>query len=554
LRIVNPGLRGTLDQQRVHCSPVLSGYDSQKGSTAIHSLLIGFVTSVFLCALLTRSVRNLAVSRGWTDPPDSSRHLHGGPVPRLGGVALFLTVAGAAGLGLVAQSRFGPPTGFSIRAASAVLGPAALIFLMGLYDDLRSLGPYLKFGVQILAACLLYLSGLGIHQLTLLLGGSRLSGILGLPLTIFWVLLITNAFNLIDGLDGLAAGAALFSTIVLLVASLLGGNHFVAFLAVVLAGAIAGFLRFNFHPATIFLGDSGSLFIGFMLSALALAGSQKASTMVAVAIPVVCFGLPILDVTIAVVRRFLSGKPLFHGDRDHIHHRLLKRGFSQRDAVLILYGVSALFGLLSLALLHGGGTTALVLAVLGIGVCVGIPQLRYQEFAEMRRVLGRTASQKRIIANDLRVRHAVESLRTCEDVSELCRILAGALQPIGFDGFSLKLPSTVRLAQALPVPLRQDPNGELHCFWTMLGSREATWELRLELVSNAGDRCGFFSVYKRLTGKPLLMDINLLSDGFHTALADAVHRAIIETDGGVKNREQVARTGRARVASASSLH
>ncbi len=440
-------------------------------------------------------------------------------------MALFVAVVSVTAAGLFVLRWVGMSGLFSIKTAGLILGPAGLIFLMGLYDDFRNLGPYVKFGIQILAACLLYVNGFGIHQFDLLVRDSELRGIIGLPLTIIWVLLITNAFNLIDGLDGLAAGAGLFSTIVLFMSSLFTGNHFVAFLAMALAGAIVGFLRFNFNPATIFLGDSGSLFIGFMLSALGLAGSQKASTMVAVAIPVVCFGLPILDVAIAVVRRFLSGRPLFKGDSEHIHHRLLKRGFSPRDAVLILYAVSAFFGLLSLALLHGGATFALVLIILGIGVCVGIPQLRYQEFKEMRRVLDRTASQKRIIENNLYVRRAAESLRTCKDTSELCRILVGALQPSGFDGFSLRMPSPAWFPAALPALVRQGPNGELSCSWAMLGPLEADWELKLELVDENGEQCGRFSVYKRLTGKPLMMDINLLSDGFQTALAGAVRRA-----------------------------
>src|SRR6202035_1793684 len=160
-----------------------------------------------------------------------------------------------------------------------------------------------------------------------------------------WVIGLTNAFNLIDGLDGLSAGSALFSTFVVFVVAISSGTSSMSLLTIALAGAILGFLRFNFNPATIFLGDCGSLFIGFMLSALALAGSQKAPTMVAVAIPVVSLGLPILDVAIAIVRRCLGGKPLFRGDSYHIHHKLLRRGLSQRVAVLILYAVTAGFGL-----------------------------------------------------------------------------------------------------------------------------------------------------------------------------------------------------------------
>ena len=420
--------------------------------------------------------------------------------------------------------------------ALGILSPATLIFLTGLYDDARSLRPYPKFVSQILAALLLYVQGFGIRQFDLF-GGHHPKAILGILLTVLWVVLITNAFNLIDGLDGLAAGSALFSTLVVFVLSLLMTNHSVSFVSIALAGAILGFLRFNFNPATIFLGDSGSLFIGFMLSALALAGSQKAPTMVAVAIPIVSFGLPIVDVVIAVVRRFLSGRPLFRADSDHIHHKLLKLGFSQRQVVLILYGISALLSVLSLAMLHGAGIIALVLVVLGVGMFVGIQQLRYHEFFEVGRVLERTMNQKRIIANNLNIRRAAESLSVCSDVFSLCNILTETLQPLGFDGFGLSFPAPVWLPEAPHIPFVADAKGGLCCHWTAAHHSEPQWELNLELASSSGQKCGFFSIYRRLSDKPLLLDVNLLSDGFQVALAGAVYRAVLRKHDGSHGRD-----------------
>lgn len=497
----------------------------------LYSLSIVCVASAVFSLFSTKFVRDLAVSRGWLDKPDKGRHIHRTPVPRLGGVAIFSTVIALVAVVLAMRARIGLSSGPSTRTILSILAPAALVFLMGLYDDLRGLRPMVKFGVEILAASWLYVRGFGVTHLGLLFGSSDVKAVLGLPFTIVWVLLITNAFNLIDGLDGLSAGSALFSALTLLVVSLFDGNLLVALLTVALAGAIIGFLRFNFHPATIFLGDSGSLFIGFLLSALALTGSQKAPTMVSVVVPVVCFGFPILDVTLAVARRYLSGKPLFEGDSEHIHHRLLKRGLSHRGVVFILYGVSGVLALLSLASLRGGEMTTIVLAVVALGVCIGIPQLRFHEIEELARVMARTMSQKQIIENDLRVRRGVESLRHCEDVSDICRVLVGTLQPIGFDGFSLSLPAHRHGPQSLPPLVKQNADGEFSGSWTGIesgkGNWELRWELRWELAGEQGGPCGTFSVYRKLTGDPLLMDVSLLSDGFHTALTSAVLRTSV---------------------------
>src|ERR1700691_5877878 len=365
--------------------------------------LLCFLVSVSLSLFLTRWVRNYARARGWVATHELDRHVHTTSVPRLGGVAIFGTFAVVAGLGALLSRWPGLPVALPARTVCSIFASAFIIFLLGLYDDVRSVGPYWKFGIQILAAILLYAGGVGVHRLDLISSGRTLGTAVALPLTVLWIVLITNAFNLIDGLDRFAAGSAFLSTTVLFVISLLEPNAMVTLLAIALAGAILGFLRFNFHPASIFLGDSGSMFIGFMLAALALAGSEKAPTMIAVAIPVISFGLPILDVALAVSRRFLSGKPLFRGDRDHIHHKLLQRGLSQRGAVLVLYGVTSCFALLSLVLLHDAAMIAVVLAVIGIGIVLGVQHLGYVEFSELQGVLRRTAVRKRAGATNVEV-------------------------------------------------------------------------------------------------------------------------------------------------------
>ena len=289
--------------------------------------------------------------------------------------------------------------------------------------------------------------------------------------------------------------------------SLITPYPIVTFLTIALAGAIVGFLRYNFHPASIFLGDSGSLFIGFMLSALALAGAQKAPTMVAVAIPVVSFGLPILDVALAIVRRFLRGKPLFRGDGDHIHHKLLKRGFGQREAALILYAVTAAFGLLSLALFHGGQTVALILAIVGIGVWLGVQHLCYVEFFELQSMFQRTMQRKRILSNNVNVRCATDSLGACSDLRTLCCILERTMQPLGFDGFQFRNSSTTSLPQSELGFLRVDSDGVYRYCWSGIAPAEPAWELRLQLTTSAGYRWGYFSLFRTQVEEMLLVDI-----------------------------------------------
>jgi UDP-GlcNAc:undecaprenyl-phosphate/decaprenyl-phosphate GlcNAc-1-phosphate transferase len=286
-----------------------------------------FLLALLSAFILTRSVRDFATAHGWVAVPTQERHLHSSPLPRLGGVAIFLSFSisvFAATIWALSHSRLHAT--FSLRTLLTIVVPATLVFLLGVYDDIRGAGPYLKFSVQGIAATMLFFGGLRIVNIPVLFGDRQLPWFVGLPCTVLWVLSITNAFNLIDGLDGLAAGSALFSTLVAFVVALLNGPSLVTVLTIALAGAILGFLRYNFNPATIFLGDSGSLFIGFVLSALALEGAQKAPTIVAVAIPVVSFGLPILETSLSIVRRLISGRPVFTADREHIHHKLLQHG------------------------------------------------------------------------------------------------------------------------------------------------------------------------------------------------------------------------------------
>lgn len=514
--------------------------------------LVVFVGCLALSLATTWCVRNFAVTHGLVDAPKLDRHVHRVPVPRLGGVAIFLSFVLVVCLSLLLSRWMKIGGALPADEILRLLAPALVVFLLGLYDDLHPLDAYWKFSVQVVAAVWLYASGFGIHNVHLVSGGQDVRSIFGLPLTVLWVLLITNAFNLIDGLDGLAAGSALFSTVVVFLISLVVPNHLVTFLAIVLAGSILGFLRFNFHPASIFLGDSGSLFIGFMLSALALVGSEKAPTIVAVAIPVVSLGLPILDVALAVVRRFVARKPIFAGDASHIHHQLIKRGFSQRNAVLTLYMVTAAFGFLSLVLFQERRVIALVLAVAGIGIFFGLQQLRYQEFAELISVLQRVNQRRQMLANHVAIRHATDSLKQCDEFLSICTVLQTHLEPIGFDGIRVQIMNKNGFQPACFEPLSYGPDGNLFFLWSRRKVADPSWQLRIQLVTNSSKKWGYLTLLRVSDREALALDINVLTDDFRKSLSDAFDRACARLEAAIQ-RDEKAHELRTRKLAAGSM-
>jgi UDP-GlcNAc:undecaprenyl-phosphate/decaprenyl-phosphate GlcNAc-1-phosphate transferase len=485
--------------------------------------LIIFALSLVASAVMARLVRDLANARGWATAPESKRHLHEKPVPRLGGIAILgsvvLVVTGAAiASKFLHLDYFSPASTFL-----GLLGPTLVIFALGLADDFRPLSPYVKFGVQILAACWLFATGCRVTTVHLLFGERQMGNVAALVLTVFWVLLITNAFNLLDGLDGLAGGSALFSSLVVFIVSLITGNTLAEVVTIALAGAIVGFLRYNFNPATIFLGDCGSLVIGFVLSAVSMASSEKSSTAVAVAIPVVSFGLPILDTCMAVFRRFLNGKSLFRPDDEHIHHKLLQRGLSHRQAVVVLYAVSAAFALISLPLLSPkSGMIAVVLSVVGLGVFFGLQHLGYREVDELRRVARRTWEQKTIISNNLAIHRATDELAGAKNAQNILHILKTAFEGNDYDGFEISFsPALPAFYGALPMtpPFQYEWRREKR-------NRSRGWEVRLDLFSPQGEVCGCFSVHRSYTRSALRSDIDCFTEEFANALSSALQRAL----------------------------
>lgn len=325
----------------------------------------------FLVALiLTPIVRDIFRSYNVVDRP-GHRKVHAYPIPRVGGIAIGI----AYGVALLTAPNSGPLA--SSPAAWRIIPGAALVFLTGLLDDFFSLKPIFKILGLVTGASVVFFSGLHISGLA-----EHPIGIwLDYPLTVFWLLLTSNALNLIDGLDGLCAGMGLLATLTLFSAALLHGNLPLVYATLPLAGALMGFLCYNVNPATVFLGDSGALLIGFLLGCYGMIWTQKTSTLLSMLVPLLALSIPLLDVSLSVIRRFLRNQPIFAADKRHIHHRLLDRGLSASQAVWVLYlfaALAAAFALLATS--FGGRYQGFFILLFCAAALMGIRQLRYSEF------------------------------------------------------------------------------------------------------------------------------------------------------------------------------
>src|SRR5712691_4022129 len=311
----------------------------------MYSLLFLAASSLLICLALTPLCRDIFTRAGLLDQPDQLRKTHARPVPRMGGVPIAIAYVGSFLLLLLSPFNAGSVLGQHLPLVWKLLPAAGLIFATGLIDDLYGLKSRQKLLGQVAAALSAYWGG--VQALTL--AGHPVDHWWCLPLTVLWLVGCSNAFNLIDGVDGLAAGLGLFATLTMAIAALLHGNLTLAIATAPLAGALLGFLRYNFNPASIFLGDSGSLLVGFLLGCYGVLWSQKSATLLGMTAPLMALSIPILDVCLSIGRRFLSQSPIFGADRGHIHHRLLDRGLSPRRVALLLYavgGVGALFAVL----------------------------------------------------------------------------------------------------------------------------------------------------------------------------------------------------------------
>lgn len=321
----------------------------------MHKYIIPFLAAFILTFIQMPFTIKIAKKKGFLDVPKDERRVHKKPIPVGGGIAMVISVS-------ILMVYFLPINKNLILTLIASL----IIAISGLYDDKEGLSPKLKFLFQILAAVILIIGGMKIefftnpfdsHDALLILN------ILSIPVTIFWVCGITNTINLIDGLDGLASGVSMICAISMFFITYKMGRYDVSLVCALVAGACLGFLPFNFNPAKIFMGDTGALYLGFMLSYISISGFLKQAAILMIFVPVLILGVPVFDTAFAMVRRKLSGKSMVEADKGHLHHRLLKMGLNQRQTVVILYSISAIFGVLANLISRFHSSIALVISI-----------------------------------------------------------------------------------------------------------------------------------------------------------------------------------------------
>jgi UDP-GlcNAc:undecaprenyl-phosphate GlcNAc-1-phosphate transferase len=455
----------------------------------MRTAVAAFILSTLVGTLLTPFVRRLAHRFGALDHARSSRKIHGQPIPRLGGIAIVTAFY----VPLVGLLLFHTGVGqLFLAERQYVVGlfvGGLTIALLGLYDDLRGANAAKKFLVQFAVAGLLYRLGFRIEVLANPFGDPITLGWAGLPFTMFWIVGVINAMNLIDGLDGLAGGVALVAVITTFLVSLQRGHPLMVLFSSALAGSILGFLFYNFNPASIFMGDTGSMFLGFVLSATAIQTNQKATTAVAVLIPGIALGLPIMDTLLAIGRRAVRGRPLFQADKEHIHHRLMALGLSHRQTVLVLYGLCLFLGAVALVLTFANSNqSALLLVALALVAFVFLRSLGYVRFDRMPES---AVDRKRNRALRAALRPLGRKVRKLRTLDEVWLVVVEATKILNASTASLNVRAGAGRAAQTPTSLSYEmegtnPSGTFRFSFVVPGSR--TVERTLDLGWNDGRR------------------------------------------------------------------
>ena len=406
----------------------------------MYSMIFLAAASFALTLIFTPLFRNMALRLKLVDEPDHHRKIHKVPIPRIGGVAIAASVVGAFGLLFLFRLKAGLILSADAPFALRLLPAVAVIFCVGLVDDIFQVRPMYKLAAQIVAAILAWQSGIHLSSI----GMHNFPVIFSFILTIVWIVACSNAMNLIDGVDGLAAGVGLVASVTTLIAALFHHNLELAFATVPLVGALLGFLRFNFSPASVFMGDCGSLTLGFLLGCYGIVWSEKSTTVLSMAAPLIVLFVPLLDASLAIVRRFIRQQPIFGADRGHIHHKLLSLGLPPWRVVLILYGFCGLAGVAGLILTakqipYHSYVVIIVLLI----AWLAIQHLGYSELGMASRVIF-GGGFHRLLNGQLSLAKFEQELMASDTLEEIWELLCRDSLEFGFSVIELRIDDEVQ--------------------------------------------------------------------------------------------------------------
>jgi len=401
---------------------------------------LGIISAV-LTLLLTPIVRDRIGHLGFLDQPDGIRKKHTTAVPRVGGIAVALSYIATFAICFALPFSYSGAIQDAAHRMWLLAAVISIVFITGVLDDLVGFRPWQKMIGIVAAATLAFEAGIRV-DLHLVPGIGQASW-LSFVITVLWLTGCANAFNLIDGMDGLASGAGMIATLAMLIAGLLHGNIPLIIATAPLAGCLFGFLRYNFNPASVFLGDGGSLLIGFLLGCYGALWSESAVTWVALMVPVIAVAVPVLDVSLSIARRFVRGRPIFGADRGHIHHKLLELGFSPQIAVGLIYVFCILAAIAAVAVSAFENQYAGVFLLLfGIFTWIAVKRLRYLEFAVARDVF-LSGKVGRIIDAETKLSHLREQLLASERVMDCWAAILGGSRQFGFGGVRMYMDGLV---------------------------------------------------------------------------------------------------------------
>lgn len=404
------------------------------------TILVAFFLAAILSNFLTPLAGKFGEKFGALDVPDE-RKVHSSAIPRSGGGAIFLVFV----VTVVIMRIVGTDVSARVVVNQSLwflFAGAVVTFGIGFYDDFRRLGPKVKFLFQIIGASLAFAGGARIGAV--FFGFDLLDHIvLSYLMTVFWFLLLINAINLVDGLDGLAGGVVLFASLVMMILAIIKQDYLMGLYFAVIAGSVLGFLRYNFNPASIFLGDGGSYFLGYAMAALSVMGSIKSQTGAAIAIPLLALGVPLFDTMLSPVRRFLRGKKMFDPDKGHVHHRLVGMGLTTRKAVLVIYSITLGLCVLALVVTNLRDEQAgLFLVIMGAGAALLIRKLGYFEYLASDKFYGwfTDMTDQAGFRHERRsfLNHQIEISKS-PDIDTLWRRILAAAEFLDLDFIELKL-------------------------------------------------------------------------------------------------------------------